>query len=94
MKTYIEGTGYLVDGIPSTAGPAAVVLSVVSPSAAGKSWGLTARAPAGTTCELVIYPLAKATSSLPRQSPNKKGLVRWSWVPERTGAGHVRVAVY
>lgn len=81
-KRYIEGAWVMVDGAPSTAGPSAVLVSVVPPSRLGQPLVLTARAPTGTICELHVFPRTAATSSLGAKSPDKNGLVRWAWTPE------------
>ncbi|HVA48718.1 MAG TPA: hypothetical protein VNH11_20300 [Pirellulales bacterium] len=84
-KRYIEGTWELVDGVPCTAGPSATVIGVATPALLGRPLVITARAPAGTVCELKVFPLTEATRGLPPRAPDSQGIVRWSWTPEWAG---------
>lgn len=78
-RRYVEGTWYMVDGIPSTAGPSATVVSATPPPSRIWPAQLTATAPPGTECELVVYPLNAVVGELPPKKPDNKGLVHWSW---------------
>lgn len=84
VKRHIEGTWELVDGVPSTAGPSATVIGVVTPARLGQPLVVTARAAVGTVCELKVFPLTEATR-LAQRAPDNKGIVRWSWTPEWAG---------
>lgn len=84
-KPYIEPTWELVDGVPSTAGASATVIGVAAPTRLGRPLVLTARAPAGTVCELKVFPLTDATRGLVPRAPDGKGIVQWSWTPESAG---------
>lgn len=75
---YIEGTWDMVDGVPATAGPSATVISVTSPARVDQPIVLTASAPPGTVCELQLFP-SDSLPSLPRERPDTKGNVTWSW---------------
>lgn len=81
-KRYIEATWQLIDGTPATVGPSAAIVSIATPSRVGQPVVLTARSPAGTVCELGVFPRTEATALLGEESPDKNGLVRWSWTPD------------
>ena len=85
LKRYIDATWDMVDGVPSTAGASATVIAVAPPKSTGEPLAITARAPAGTVCELMVFPRTNATARLAPQAPNNNGLVSWSWMPEWAG---------
>lgn len=78
-KRYIDWATEMVDGIPSTAGGSATIVSSITSVAPGGSVTLVASAPAGTTCEFVTYPPDAAATPLPVQTPDENGIVRWTF---------------
>jgi hypothetical protein len=85
-KRYVEGTWNLVDGIPATAGASASVTSITSPVTAQQPIVLTASAPAGSVCELHLFP-KDSLPTLPPKTADKSGRVTWQWnvAPEMAG---------
>jgi len=86
-QRYIDITGSMVDGVPSTAGPSATLTLVTSPASVDRPVVLTASAPPGTVCELRTFP-SDLLPQMPPQRPDKTGMVSWSWNVLPGLAGH------
>lgn len=87
-KRYISPAVQMVDGIPTTAGASATIVSSTRSVEPGGIVMVVASAPAGTTCELVTYPPDVAASPLPMQTPDQNGIVRWTFsLNPKYGAG-------
>jgi hypothetical protein len=93
-QRYISWTDELVDGIPSTAGPTATILSRTSPIRASSPFTLVVRSDPGTVCRLQTFPPDASLTPSTDMEPDKKGELRWaiSSNPKYAGGG-VRVIV-
>jgi hypothetical protein len=88
MTDYIEGAVEMIDGIPATAGPTPTVISVTSPAAVNTPIVLRASAPAGTVCELKIFPLGAVTTPLAPITVGNNKLAQWTWQVGPESAGY------
>jgi hypothetical protein len=93
-KPYIEGTWRMIDGVPSTAGATATIVSSTSQAPIDRPITLTASAPPGTMCELIVFPSDAVLTPLTPLAPDARGRVRWTWsVDPRFAGGDIAVQV-
>jgi hypothetical protein len=77
-KRYIQYSSDIIDGLPSTAGPIATIVSSPLSASVDQPVVVKATAPRGTTCRLVVWPAEAVVAPVPDQTPNTKGTVEWS----------------
>jgi hypothetical protein len=94
LKRYVQYSPRMIDGFPSTAGPAATVISSPASLAVDQPLVIKASAPAGTTCRLVLLPADAAATPLVDQKPDAKRAVEWSvMIQPGYAGGSIRVEV-
>ena len=79
MVKYIQWSTEMLDGIPTTAGPSATIVSLTSPVAVDQPVTLVVNAAVGTVCQVEVFPNDVSLSSIPAKSPDKKGKIEWTW---------------
>jgi hypothetical protein len=86
-KRFIEGTWHMIDGVPSTAGPSATVRSVTLPARVDQPITVRCSAPAGTICDLRIFPINAVTTPLTPVKVGKTKTVDITFQVDRRFAG-------
>ena len=78
LQKYIPWATQLIDGVPSTAGASATIVSVSSPIHVTDELIVLASAPAGTTCRIQVFPPDALLSPVQPQQPESDGSVKWA----------------
>jgi len=93
-KRYIQYAPTMIDGLPSTAGPAAAIVASPASAAVDQPLVIKASAPVGTVCRLMVWPTDAAVHPIADQKPDAKGSVAWSVAlrPQSAG-GSMRIEV-
>ena len=77
LQSYIPWAMQMIDGIPSTAGGTASIISVSSPINVTDPLVVKASAPAGTTCRIQVFPTDALLSPAAPKRPQAGGGVSW-----------------
>jgi hypothetical protein len=94
LKRYVQYSTELIDGLPTTAGPVATIVSSPGSASVDQPLVIRATAPAGTTCRLVVGPFDALVSPVTEQTPDAKGAVAWSVsIAPKYAGGNLAVAV-